>query len=99
MARRTVSGPHGAVTLTPMEWRLLEVLARRPGRLVTQHELLSEMPADRPHVPDSSYLRIHMMHLRQKLEADPSRPRHLDYRAGNGVSPPSLSVRMDFVRD
>ena len=84
LARRTVSGPHGAVTLTPMEWRLLEVLARRPGRLVTQHELLSEMPAGRPHVPDSSYLRIHMMHLRQKLEPDPSRPRHLVTEPGMG---------------
>jgi two-component system, OmpR family, KDP operon response regulator KdpE len=84
LARRTISGPHGGVTLTPMEWRLLEVLARRPGSLVTQDELLAEMPAGRPHVPDSSYLRIHMMHLRQKLEPDPSRPRHLVTEPGMG---------------
>jgi two-component system, OmpR family, KDP operon response regulator KdpE len=67
-----------------MEWRLLEVLAGRPGRLVTQYELLAEMPAGRPHVPDSSYLRAHMMHLRQKLEPAPSRPRHLVTEPGMG---------------
>ena len=54
-AGRTVSGPDGEVSLTPAEWQLLETMARKPGWLIAQDELLAELP-DRPHVPDSSYL-------------------------------------------
>jgi two-component system, OmpR family, KDP operon response regulator KdpE len=83
LAQQTVTGPAGAVKLTRTEWQLLEVLLRRPGRVVSQNELLTEVSA-RSHAPDSSYLRVHMMHLRQKLEPDPARPRHLITEPGMG---------------
>jgi two-component system KDP operon response regulator KdpE len=83
IAGHSVSGPQGAVSLTPTEWTLLETLARQPGRLVTQDELVAEMPS-RPHVADSSYLRAHIMNLRQKLEPDPARPRYLVTEPGMG---------------
>jgi two-component system KDP operon response regulator KdpE len=44
IARRTVTGngPQGDIALTPTEWQVLEVLIRRPGRLVSTQQLLTE---------------------------------------------------------
>jgi len=75
---------HGVpVHLTRTEWRLLEILVRHPGELVTQHQLLRQIWG-----PDSEtkphYLRVYLSHLRQKLEPDPGRPRHLITEAGIG---------------
>jgi two-component system KDP operon response regulator KdpE len=61
------------VRLTPTEWNIVEVLARRQGRLVRQAELLHEVwgPGyDR----ETNYLRVYLAQLRRKLETDPSRP-------------------------
>ena len=64
------------VHLTPIEYRLLIVLITNVGRVLTHRQLLREVwgPA---HAGQSHYLRIYMGHLRQKLEADPTQPRHL----------------------
>ena len=61
------------VHLTPTEWRIVEVLARRRGRLVRQSELLTAVwgPA---YDTQTNYLRVHMASIRRKLEADPGRP-------------------------
>jgi len=83
LVKRTVTGPSGAVRLTPAEWQMLELLVRKPGKLVSQDELTAEV-SPRAHEPDSSYLRVHMMHLRQKLEQDPASPRHLLTEPGMG---------------
>jgi two-component system, OmpR family, KDP operon response regulator KdpE len=82
-ASRTVTGPLGQVDLTPTEWKVLEVLVRNPGRLVSAAEVLASVPG-RALVPGSSYLRGHLMHLRQKLETDPAAPRHLLTKPGRG---------------
>ncbi len=63
------------VHLTPIEYRLLGVLAANPGRVLTQRQLLREVWGP-SHSEQSHYLRIYMGHLRQKLEADPAQPRH-----------------------
>ena len=64
------------VHLTPLEYRLLGVLAANAGRVLTHRQLLREVwgPSQ---AAQSHYLRIYMGHLRQKLEADPTQPRHL----------------------
>ncbi|GAA2238486.1 response regulator transcription factor [Streptomyces nogalater] len=71
------------VRLTPTEWHLLEILVTRPGRLVTQKQLLQEVwgvsRSDK-----SNYLRVYMAQLRRKLETDPSHPRHLITEPGMG---------------
>lgn len=61
------------VHLTPTEWRIVDVLARRRGRLVRQAELLRAVwgPA---YESQTNYLRVHMASIRRKLEADPSHP-------------------------
>ena len=74
---RLVRGDDGTtVHLTPVEWQLLEVLARNPGRLVSQRQLLQQVwgPA---YQTETDYLRQYLKHLRRKLEDNPSRPRHL----------------------
>lgn len=83
LTARTATARDGAVHLTPTEWRMLEVLVRRPGALVGATELLTAMRGDAEHT-EGSYLRIFMQQLRRKLEPDPGRPRHLITEAGLG---------------
>jgi two-component system KDP operon response regulator KdpE len=71
------------VHLTPTEWRLLELLARHVGRLVTQRQLLREVWGP-GHETESHYLRIYVAQLRHKLEAEPSKPVHLLTEPGIG---------------
>ena len=71
------------IHLTPTEWRMLEVLLRNPGTLITGPELLTVMRGDPEHT-ERSYLRIYMQQLRRKLELDPSRPRYLLTEPGMG---------------
>jgi two-component system, OmpR family, KDP operon response regulator KdpE len=71
------------VRLTPTEWRLLEALVSRPGQLVSQRQLLREGWGP-GYVAETHYLRVYVAGLRRKLEADPSRPRHLLTEPGMG---------------
>ncbi|SDP68943.1 two-component system, OmpR family, KDP operon response regulator KdpE [Pedococcus dokdonensis] len=80
--RRAVAGT-SEVRLTPTEWSLLEVLARRPGHLVSQRELLREVWGP-GYGRESNYLRVYANQLRRKLEPDPTRPRYLVTEPGQG---------------
>jgi len=64
------------VHLSPTEYRLLAFLVSNAGKVLTHRQILQHVwgPGylDRDH-----YVRIHMSHLRQKLEADPAQPRYL----------------------
>ena len=64
------------VHLTPIEYRLLSVLIANPERVLTHRQILREVwgPA---YIDQGHYVRIHMAHLRQKLEDDPAQPKHL----------------------
>ena len=72
-------GPAAAVHLTPTEWRLVDTLARRPGQLVRQQELLHQVwgPA---YARETNYLRVYLAQLRRKLEDEPSQPAALHHR-------------------
>jgi two-component system KDP operon response regulator KdpE len=71
------------VRLTPTEWSILELLARKHGKLVSRTELLHHIwgPMDRK---ETSYLRVYLAQLRHKLERDPAHPRHLITETGMG---------------
>src|SRR5438105_15764436 len=71
------------VHLTPIEFDLLRVLAQYPGRLVTQRQLLQEVWGPQ-YVDESHYLRVHIAHIRAKIEPDPSRPRFIITDPGVG---------------
>ncbi len=65
-----------AIQLTPKEFDLLELLIARKGRLLTRAFLIEEVwGAD--YVGDTKTLDVHVKRLRQKIEQDPHRPRHL----------------------
>lgn len=83
LENRRVSRAGQPVQLTPMEFRLLAALITKPGKVLTHRQLLRDVwgPA---YVERSHYLRIYMGHLRQKLEADPARPRHFLTETGIG---------------
>jgi two-component system, OmpR family, KDP operon response regulator KdpE len=83
LATRLVTVGGEEVHLTPNEYRLLAVLARNSGKVVTQRQLLKEVwgPSS---VEQSHYLRVYMAQLRHKLEAEPARPRWLITEPGVG---------------
>ncbi len=84
VAGRLVRADDGtAVHLTPVEWQLLDVLVRSPGKLISQRQLLQEVWGPAYHT-ETDYLRQYMKHLRRKLEDNPSRPRHLLTEPGMG---------------
>jgi two-component system, OmpR family, KDP operon response regulator KdpE len=71
------------VHLTPLEYRLLESLARRAGMIVTREQLLREVWGPK-NLDDTRGLRVFLKRLRDKLEVDPHRPRHLLTETGIG---------------
>jgi two-component system KDP operon response regulator KdpE len=86
LARREVTLAGSALHLTPNEYRILALLARNPGRVLTHRQILKEVwgPA---HTGETHYLRVYMAQLRRKIEADPARPQLL-------VTEPSVGYRM-----
>lgn len=83
LGARVATRAGATVRLTPTEWRLLEVLLRNPGRLVTRETLLTEVWGPQ-YTSDTGYLRLYLSQLRKKLEPEPSSPRHLVTEAGMG---------------
>jgi two-component system KDP operon response regulator KdpE len=75
-ASRVVRRGGVEVHVTPIEYRLLGVLAANAGRVLTHRHLLREVWGP-GHADSTHYLRVYMGNLRQKLEADPAQPRHL----------------------
>jgi two-component system KDP operon response regulator KdpE len=72
-----------SLRLTPTEWKILAVLLQHPGRLVTAAQLLNNVWGP-GHEKNTNYLRVYLTGLRRKLEAEPSRPRHLVTEPGLG---------------
>jgi two-component system, OmpR family, KDP operon response regulator KdpE len=84
LSAKLVHDPAGdPIRLTPTEWQLLEVLVRHAGKLVGQRQLLRDVWGPE-YGDESNYLRVHMAHLRRKLEPDRSRPRYFITEPGMG---------------
>jgi two-component system KDP operon response regulator KdpE len=81
--KQSVTVDGGPVHLTPLEYRILRLLALNPGKLLTHRAILREVwgPA---YGAESNYLHVYMSQLRRKLEPDPSRPRYLVTEPGAG---------------
>jgi two-component system KDP operon response regulator KdpE len=83
LTKRCAQGPAGSLHMTPLEYRVIESLARNAGMIVTQNQLIREAwGPDR--LGDSRGLRSYIKMLRQKLEPDPRQPRYLITEAGVG---------------
>lgn len=87
LERREVTMDGVPVRLTPLEYRLLEALAQRAGKVATHAQLLNEVwgPVG---AGQTHYLRIYMGTLRRKIEPDATRPRYL-------LTEPSIGYRLN----
>jgi two-component system KDP operon response regulator KdpE len=83
LADRRVRRGDEHVHLTPIEFDLLRVLAQNRGRLVTHRQLLHEVWGP-SYSDETHYLRVHIAHIRHKLELDPARPRYIITEPGVG---------------
>jgi two-component system KDP operon response regulator KdpE len=81
--RRDANGPDGPVHLTPLEFRVLECMARHSGMIVMQTQLIREVWGP-SHLKDSRGLRVCIKNLRSKLEPLPHRPQYLVTEVGLG---------------
>jgi two-component system, OmpR family, KDP operon response regulator KdpE len=83
LARRHVLVGDKEIHLTPIEYKLLTTLVRHAGNVLTHRQLLKEVWGP-SYEEQSHYLRVFMLQLRRKLEADPARPRYLRTEPGVG---------------
>ena len=83
LARRQVFVAGREVRLTPIEYKLLALLVKNAGKVLTHRQLLRQVWG--PEYGDENhYVRVYVAQLRRKLEADPARPRYLRTEPGVG---------------
>jgi DNA-binding response OmpR family regulator len=73
---RKAEDERGEIQLTAREFDLLFHLASHPGQVFSRAQLMDAV-WDYEFAGDASTVTVHMRRLRSKVEADPSRPRHL----------------------
>lgn len=83
LARREVTRDGQEIHLTPIEYKLLVLLAQHAGKVLTHRQILKEVWGP-TYVAQSHYVRVHMAELRKKIEPEPSRPRLIVTEAGVG---------------
>lgn len=83
LLNRVVTIDGNEVHLTPIQYRLLGVLVKHAGKVLTHQQILKEVWGP-SYKENAHYLRIYMSQLRQKLEADPTRPKFLLTESGVG---------------
>lgn len=91
LVARRVTKAGQPVKLTAREYALLRMLVVHRDKVLTHRQILSELWGPKAE-NQTHYLRVFMMRLRQKIEADPDDPRHLQTESGIGyrlVSEPS----------
>lgn len=71
------------VHLTPVEYRIVALLGRHAGRVLTYRTMLRELWGPSAS-PDNKILRVHMANLRRKIEPDPAEPRYIITEVGIG---------------
>jgi len=83
LAAKRITRGDNEVRLTPTEWGIVEVLVRNAGKLVGQRQLLQEVWGPE-YADESNYLRVHMAHIRGKLEPEAGHPRYFLTEPGMG---------------
>ena len=83
LTARTVTREGKELRLTPIEYRLLVLLAKNAGKVLTHRQILMEVWGP-PHAGQTHYVRVYMAELRKKIEDDPARPRLVVTEPGVG---------------
>ncbi|MGQ0616134.1 MAG: response regulator transcription factor [Acidimicrobiia bacterium] len=83
LAAKTVRCDGDEIRLTPTEWGIVEVLVRNQDKLVSQRQLLQDVWGPE-YGDETNYLRVHLAHIRRKLEPEQGRPRYFITEPGMG---------------
>ncbi|HKW15789.1 MAG TPA: response regulator transcription factor [Candidatus Krumholzibacteria bacterium] len=81
--RREVRIDERVIHLTPTEYKMLSLLARNAGRVLTHRQIIREVWGP-SYAGQNHHVRVHMAELRKKIEADPARPRLIITEPGVG---------------
>ena len=98
LARREVARDGVEVKLTPIEYKLLVLLARNAGKVLTHGQILADVWGSRQSNM-AHHVRVHMAELRKKIEVDPARPRLIvtepgvGYRLRDPIAPATPSTQ------
>lgn len=90
LTKRRVFLKDEEIHLTPIEYRLLTVLIKNAGKVVTHSHLLKDVWGP-PYTGQTEYVRVYMAQLRRKLEEDPAQPKFLINEPGIGYR-----LKVDF---
>ena len=94
-AKRATTNDDVDVHLDPKEWQLVELLVRKPGKLVSQRQVLQEVWGPQ-YQNETDYLRVFIAAVRRKLEPEPGRPGTSSPNRGWGIgSSPRADERTD----
>jgi len=88
LSKRLVLKNGGEVKLTPIEYSLLRLLVTHAGKVLTHRQLLTEVWGEKS-AGQSHYLRVHIAHLREKLETNPSAPELI-------LTEPAVGYRLSY---
>lgn len=83
LSKRLVSVDGREIALTPIQYRLLAVLAKNAGKVMTHRQIMKEVWGP-SYVDNVHYVRMYMSQLRHKLETDPAKPQYLVTESGLG---------------
>jgi len=82
-SRREVTVSDRVIHLTPTEYKMLSLLARNAGRVLTHRQIIREVWGP-SYAGQNHHVRVHMAELRKKIEADPARPKLILTEPGVG---------------
>ena len=91
-AGRTVTVDGSEVQLTPVEYGILRTLMRSPGKVFSSAEIYREVWKDSP-VGAEGVVAVHIRHLREKIEINPSDPRYIKVVWGQGYKMEAVNER------
>ncbi len=83
LVKRMVTVRNAEVHLTPIEYKLLVLLARNAGRVLTHRQILKDVWGN-AHGTESHHVRVHLAELRKKIESNPAQPRLIITEPGVG---------------
>ena len=81
--RKTVTVDGDPVELTPMEFGILKLLIQHPGKVFSSNELYEKVWNEKP-LSHDNVVSVHIRHLREKIEINPSEPRYIKVVWGHG---------------
>lgn len=81
---KTVTRDGQIVSITPTEYEILKLLMANPGKVYSPKEIYREIWRENPVSTDNNTIAVHIRHIREKIEINPTEPRYLKAVWGHG---------------